>query len=127
MNTDYQHSATKPSENTYSIQSISEDAIVIAVGDHLDFRNTTDFKNMLKDQFDAGTRTFILDFSKTISFDSTGLGSLFTLYRRLAKVSGVIYFASTSKVVKNAVDLTGTYKVFRQFASIEDAQCAAGI
>ncbi len=107
-----------------SVDPITNDTAIVTVGDYLDFRNASDFKVILKDQVRLGTRKFILDFSDTQSFDSTGLGSLFTLYRQLARLSGTICFAATSRTVKNAIQMTRSYKVFQQFPTVEAARKA---
>ncbi len=106
----------------FSVDPITHDTAIVTVGDYLDFRNASDFKVILKDQVRLGTRKFILDFSDTKSFDSTGLGSLFTLYRQLTPLSGMICFASASGTVKNTIQLTRSYKVFQQFSTVEAAQ-----
>ncbi len=108
----------------FTVQLISDDTVVVAIGAQLDFRTVSDFKAVYRDQIGAGTRNFILDFTDTGSFDSTGLGSLFTLYRTIAPLGGDIFFASLSKPVLKAVHMTRTYKVFRLFPSV-DAACIA--
>lgn len=117
-----QHENTDRSPKTYSIFSVADDAIIIGVGAHLDFRNAADFKLMLTDQLGQGTRTFILDFSETMTCDSTGIGSIFTLHRRLAGLSGVVCFAAASGAVANTVRLTQSHKVFPQFPTVEAAR-----
>jgi len=69
-----------------------------------------------------GARNFILDFSDTGILDSTGLGSIFSLYRQVSPLNGQVVFASVSRPVQVVVQLTRTYKVFRQFPSVEAAQ-----
>ena len=69
-----------------------------------------------------GTRNFILDFSETGILDSTGLGSIFSLYRQVSPLNGQVVFASVSRPVQVVVQLTRTYKVFRQFPTVEAAQ-----
>jgi len=111
-------------EEFFSVDPITTDTAVVTVGEYLDFRNASDFKVILKDQVRLGTRKFILDFSDTKSFDSSGLGSLFTLYRQLAPLSGMICFASASGTVKNSVQLMRLYRVIPQFPTVEAARKA---
>jgi len=108
----------------FSVDVITNNTAIVTVGEYLDFRNASDFKVILKNQVRLGTRKFILDFSHTKSFDSTGLGSLFALYHQLEPLSGVICMASTTDVVKYAVEMTHLYKVFQQFPTVEAAQKA---
>ena len=111
-------------EEFFSVDPITTDTAIVTVGEYLDFRNASYFKVKLKDQVRLGTRKFILDFSDTKSFDSSGLGSLFTLFRQLAPLSGMICFASTSGAVKNSVQLMRLYRVIPQFPTVEAARKA---
>ena len=108
----------------FSISSISSETSLITVGSNLDFRNASAFKTESLEQVQNGVRNFILDFSDTESIDSTGLGSLFTLYRRLSDKSGHVLFASVSRPVHNTVQLTRAYKIFRLFPTVDDARAA---
>ncbi len=108
----------------FSVDPITKETTVVRIGDHLDFRNASDFKVILKDQVRQGARIFILDFSDTELIDSTGLGSLFNLYRQLARLNGTICFASASGAVKLTVELTRLYKAFPQFPTVETARKA---
>ncbi len=63
----------------------------------------------------------MLDFSGTGILDSTGLGVIFSLYRQLTPAGGQVVFASVSRPVQVVVQLTRTYKVFRQFPTVEAA------
>lgn len=106
----------------YSFRPINNDTGIVTVGEYLDFRNATVFKSLLKDQICLGIRNFILDFSGTNSFDSTGIGSIFTIYKQLVPFRGTICFASRSRTVENTVQLTQLYKIIPQFQSVEAAR-----
>jgi len=109
---------------SFTVKIIADDTVVVTIGDKLDFRTATDFKEIFQDQIGAGTRNFILDFTDTGSFDSTGLGSIFTLYRNISSLGGRVIFASLSTPVRNTVQLTHAYKVFPLFPTV-DAACEA--
>lgn len=106
----------------FSIEPITHDSVVIRIGKALDFRNAADFKAATGEQVRSGIRNFILDFSETGILDSTGLGSIFSLYRQVSPMSGQVVFASVSRPVQVVVQLTRTYKVFRQFPTVEAAR-----
>ena len=46
---------------------------------------------------------------------------IFSLYRQLTPIGGQVVFASVSRPVQVVVQLTRTYKVFRQFPTVEAA------
>lgn len=106
----------------FSIEPCNEETVVVRIGKALDFRNAAEFKTSCQEQVRNGTRNFILDFSETGILDSTGLGSIFSLYRQVSPLDGQVVFADVSRPVQVVVQLTRTYKVFRQFPSVEAAR-----
>lgn len=107
---------------SFNTESLSTETVVIHVGEALDFRNADEFKSTFQEYVEDGVRQFILDFSSTEVLDSTGLGSIFSLYREISPDEGKVAFANVSEPVQVVVQLTRTYKVFRQFPSVEAAQ-----
>lgn len=106
---------------SFSIQKASQTTVVIRIGKALDFRNAAEFKASCQEHTRTGVRYFVLDFTGTGILDSTGLGVIFSLYRQLTPIGGQVVFASVSRPVQVVVQLTRTYKVFRQFPSVEAA------
>lgn len=111
---------------SFDIEPKTQETVVVRIGKALDFRNAADFKTTCQEQVREGIRNFILDFSETGILDSTGLGSIFSLYRQVSPLNGQVVFASVSRPVQVVVQLTRTYKVFRQFPSVDAAQEAMG-
>lgn len=107
---------------SFDVKSLSSETVVIHVGEALDFRNADEFKTTFQEYVEDGVRQFILDFSDTEVLDSTGLGSIFSLYREISPDNGKVAFANVSEPVQVVVQLTRTYKVFRQFPSVKAAQ-----
>ena len=106
---------------SFAISSHSNDIITVDIGEALDFRNASEFKHLCKEEVADGARHFILDFSDTGILDSTGLGAIFSLYRKVSSEDGQVVFASISRPVQVVVQLTRTYKVFRQFSTVSEA------
>lgn len=109
---------------SFSVEPLSSDTVVIRMGEALDFRNADTFKSTFQKKIDDGIRNFILDFSETAVLDSTGLGSIFSLYRQISPDDGQVAFADVSRPVQVVVQLTRTYKVFRQFPTVDAAEDA---
>jgi anti-sigma B factor antagonist len=109
---------------SFAIESTTDETVVVRIGKALDFRNAAEFKNACQEQVSGGARNFILDFTETGILDSTGLGSIFSLYRQVSPLDGQVVFASVSRPVQVVVQLTRTYKVFRQFPTVDAAQGA---
>ena len=106
----------------FDITSHADQIVTVEIGEALDFRNASEFKALCKDRVSQGARHFVLDFSDTGILDSTGLGAIFSLYRKVSPDDGQVVFASISRPVQVVVQLTRTYKVFRQFPSVAEAR-----
>lgn len=109
---------------SFSIEPCNHESVIVRIGKALDFRNAAEFKTTCQEQVRSGVRNFILDFSDTGILDSTGLGSIFSLYRQVSPLEGQVVFASVSRPVQVVVQLTRTYKVFRQYPSVDAARDA---
>jgi anti-sigma B factor antagonist len=107
---------------SFTFQSFGDQSAIIQIGEALDFRNAVEFKEMCQEHVDDGIQNFIIDFSDTGILDSTGLGAIFSLYRRVSPNDGKVIFASVSQPVRVVVQLTRTYKVFNQHPSVEEAK-----
>ncbi len=98
------------------------ESVIVRIGKVLDFRNAAEFTTVWQEKVREGALNFILEFSETAILDSTGLGSIFSLYRQVSPLNGLVVFASVSRPVQVVVQMTRTYKIFRQFPSVEAAQ-----
>ena len=107
---------------SFTVEPCNQETVIVRIGKALDFRNAAEFKSTCQTQVRSGARNFILDFSETGILDSTGLGSIFSLYRQVSPLEGQVVFAAVSRPVQVVVQLTRTYKVFRQFPSVEAAE-----
>lgn len=116
------HTTNMQQTMSFAIEPATDQTVVVRIGKALDFRNAAEFKSACQEQAQAGARNFILDFTETGILDSTGLGSIFSLYRQVSPADGQVVFASVSRPVQVVVQLTRTYKVFRQFQTVEAAQ-----
>lgn len=107
---------------SFDAEPLTSDTVVIQIGEALDFRNADEFKSTFQDYVEDGVEQFILDFANTEVLDSTGLGAIFSLYREISPKEGKVAFANVSEPVEVVVQLTRTYKIFRQFPSVEAAR-----
>uniref|UniRef100_A0A7V2F5N0 Anti-sigma factor antagonist n=3 Tax=Rhodothermus TaxID=29548 RepID=A0A7V2F5N0_RHOMR len=113
---------TNPSVMSFAVEPLNAETVVLHVGKALDFRNAAEFKSLCQEYVQQGVRNFILDFSETGILDSTGLGAIFSLYRQISPRNGQVVFAAVSRPVQVVVQLTRTYKVFRQFPTVDAAK-----
>lgn len=111
-------------ENAFAVRPHSPETVVIRIGKTLDFRNAAQFKTVYQKELGTGAKRFVLDFSETNIFDSTGLGSLFSLFRHFGGQTNTVVIASPSRPVQTVLQLTSTHKIFRQFTTVS-AACQA--
>ena len=98
--------------------------VILRVGKTLDFKNADDFRQACREKFAAGGRHFILDFSETGLLDSTGLGAIFSLLRMVMPQEGEVVFACLSRPVQMVVQMTGIFRVFTSYPSLQAARTA---
>jgi len=96
-------------------------AVICTISRSLDFRNAAYFHRQYDELLEQGFRYFILDFSDTDVFDSSGLGSVFGLQKRLLPEGGRLLFASPSRSVATVLRLIRSERMFRTYPSVEAA------
>ena len=101
--------------------SVNTSTVVVEVGAALDFSSAERFKRLLRERIDGGTRHVVLDFSDNAVLDSSGLGTIFSLYRVLSPLGGTIAFANVSEAVRLVARLTRMNRIIPQFDSVQAA------
>ena len=105
----------------FTIERVDKKTAVVHFGQTLDFRNVADFKAVSHAGVDSGIRTFILDFSVTGVLDSTGLGAIFSLQRKVSSVGGRIVLAAPSYPIHTVLKMARINKIFPIFKTVEEA------
>ena len=83
-----------------------DDATLIEVGGQLIVGNRQLLKEQVLDQLERGDRKFRLDFSKTDYVDSSGLGVLVTLSKKIREQGGQLSLVSLSEDLRTLFELT---------------------
>ena len=83
-----------------------DDVTLIEVGDQLIVGPRQLLKEQVLDQLERGDRKFILDFSKTDYIDSSGLGVLVTLSKKIREQGGQLSLVSLSEDLRTLFELT---------------------
>ena len=74
--------------------------------DSLDYENSEDLHEFFDEKIEEEIINFILDMQKIAYIDSSGLSSLFTIYKKLSEISGLLAIANPSKAVQHILDVT---------------------
>ncbi|HCT57187.1 MAG TPA: anti-sigma factor antagonist [Gemmatimonas aurantiaca] len=114
-----------PSQFASTIMSFTldraEDVLTVAVDGQLIVTNRQEFKQAILDAADQGVRIVIVDFTHTGYIDSSGLGALVSLSRRLRDVNGDLRLVGLNDDLRTLFELTRLDALFPLFASRADA------
>ena len=83
-----------------------DDVTLIEVGGQLIVGNRQLLKEQVLDQLERGDRKFILDFSKTDYIDSSGLGVLVPLSKKIREQGGQLSLVRLSEDLRTLFELT---------------------
>ncbi|MCB1165488.1 MAG: STAS domain-containing protein [Leptospiraceae bacterium] len=88
---------------------------------NLDIYTSPEFRRIMDDCRESGTRHFILDLSGVDYIDSTGLGSLASFMDLLKKNQGSLRLSGLTGVVHKAFVFTNLLDLFHIFDTAQDA------
>jgi anti-sigma B factor antagonist len=100
------------------------DLLVVAVEGQLVVGNRAEFKQLVFEQVEAGARRVLVDFSGTAYIDSSGLGALVSLGKRIREAGGVLHLAGLSDDLRTLFELTRLDTLFQLFDTRADALAA---
>lgn len=105
---------------SFSIERIGE-AMVVDVDGELTVSNRGELKERVLGRLEEGERSFVLDFSKTGYIDSSGLGVLVSLSKRIRERNGRLRLAGLNQDLRTLFELTKLDTLFQ----ISDDRAAA--
>ena len=88
------------------------DLTLIRIGSQLIVGNREQLKEKVLKQLERGSRKFIVDFSKTDYIDSSGLGVLVTLSKKIREEGGELSLAELSEDLRLLFELTRIDSLF---------------
>jgi anti-sigma B factor antagonist len=97
------------------------DVTVVGVRSELTVGNRGDFKTKVLQQLDTGDRKFVFDFEDTSYIDSSGLGVLVSLSKRIREHGGRLRLASLNDDLRVLFELTKLDTLFQ----LADSRTAA--
>jgi anti-sigma B factor antagonist len=80
--------------------------VVMAVEGQLIVANRQELKQLLQDALDRGDRRFVLDFTPTAYIDSSGLGALVSVNRKVREAGGELRLAGLNEDLRALFELT---------------------
>jgi anti-sigma B factor antagonist len=100
------------------------DVLVVAVVGQLVVGNRQEFKQLVLDEIERGTRRLVIDFGETGYVDSSGLGALVSLNKRLREMGGELRLAALNDDLRTLFELTRLDTLFRLYGDRAEALVA---
>lgn len=94
---------------------------IIRIDGQLIVGNRQELKAMVQDGLDRGERKFLIDCTGTGYIDSSGLGALVTLSKKVREVNGELRIAGLNEDLRALFELTKLDTLFHISPSPEDA------
>ena len=98
-----------------------EDVAIIDVEEYLIVGNRQKLKKRILDEIDKGKRKFVIDFSKSLYVDSSGLGVLISISKKIDEQDGELRLASLNKGLRTLFELTKLDTLFEIAENREEA------
>ncbi len=91
---------------TLSVLKERNGVVVVAVDGQLIVGNRQELKQKILDALEAGDRKFLIDFTRTGYIDSSGLGVLVSLSKKIRDQGGDLRLAGLNEDLKTLFELT---------------------
>ncbi len=89
------------------------DITVVDVDGQLIVGNRQELKQKVLDELEKGGRSFLVDFTETGYIDSSGLGVLVSLSKKIREVGGELRLSSLNEDLRTLFELTKLDTLFR--------------
>lgn len=99
--------------------------LIVEVHGQLVVTNRQEFKQVVLDELEQGARSIVVDFSQSAYIDSSGLGALVSLGKRIRESGGELRLAGLNEDLRTLFELTRLDALFPLFASRADATADA--
>ena len=86
---------------------------VVGIDGALDVSTRQELKGLVLEAVERGERAFRLDFSRTGFVDSSGLGVLLSLNKKIKETGGAVAFTGLSEDLRHLLELTRLDTLFR--------------
>lgn len=94
---------------------------IVAIDGQLIVGNRQELKSLVQDGLDRGERRFLIDCSQTGYIDSSGLGALVSLARKVRELGGELRIAGLNEDLRSLFELTKLDTLFQISPTAEDA------
>ena len=109
---------------SFSLRKDQRGVVVVGVDGQLIVGNRQELKQKVLDALDGGAKKFVIDFSKTGYIDSSGLGVLVSLSKKIREQGGDLKLAGLNEDLQTLFELTKLDTLFAITKTPEEALAA---
>jgi anti-sigma B factor antagonist len=109
---------------TFTVSKDAKGVVVVEVDGQLIVGNRQELKGKVLDALEAGDRKFLIDFTRTGYIDSSGLGVLVSLSKKIRDEGGDLRLAGLNEDLKTLFELTKLDTLFAIADSSAEALAA---
>lgn len=109
---------------SFTLQKDKRGAVVVGVDGQLIVGNRQELKQRVLDALEGGGRRFVVDFTKTGYIDSSGLGVLVSLSKKIREQGGELRLAGLNEDLQTLFELTKLDTLFAITDSAQEALAA---
>lgn len=109
---------------SYHLRKDPTGAVIVGVDGQLIVGNRQELKQAVLDALDGGARKFVVDFSRTGYIDSSGLGVLVSLSKKIREQGGDLRLAGLNEDLQTLFELTKLDTLFAIARTPEEALSA---
>ena len=105
----------------FSKTTSGQGVTVIRVEGQLIVGNRQDLKAVIQEAMEAGDRKFLIDCTQTAYIDSSGLGALVTISKKIRENGGELRLAGLNEDLRSLFELTKLDSLFHIAPSVDEA------
>jgi anti-sigma B factor antagonist len=109
---------------SFSLEKGNRGVVLVGVDGQLIVGNRQELKQKVLDSLDGGARKFVIDFTKTGYIDSSGLGVLVSLSKKIREQGGDLRLAGLNEDLQTLFELTKLDTLFAIAKTPEEALAA---
>jgi anti-sigma B factor antagonist len=98
-----------------------ENVTVVTVEGQLIVANRQELKQAIQDALDGGARRFVVDFGPTAYIDSSGLGALVSINKKVREAGGELRLAGLNEDLRSLFELTKLNTLFAISGNVTEA------
>ncbi len=109
---------------TFNLRKEAGGVVVVTVDGQLIVGNRQELKQQVIDALDGGARKFVVDFTRTGYIDSSGLGVLVSLSKKIREHGGDLRLAGLNEDLQTLFELTKLDTLFAITRTTQEALAA---